>query len=344
MSDRRILRGKGTSHGGFVLWLLALLLALPALGRGGAALSGQSIVSGEVEGRVLDQAARPIRGAAVTLREARSGLEWVRRTRTDGVFTFESVPGGGYQVRVEALGYRPLVVTGLGVSPGERANLPVRLTAEPPPLTRVDTLRYAGAGRAAPGLGQRAEWQELSALPDRVRDVAGLLAMSSWADAQGGLEGLPGDLTTLFSDGEPFRPARHPAFSGAGAPLGLLFPRIGLQSAAVHTGLQDIEWSGSAGGIVSLENRPPLARASGELYGFWSGGPTWSNEVVGKGPALLSAWGGGSLSVPMAEGSSALSLSFEGGVVETPNLYWRSDYFAERVSGVLAGVGTRTAG
>ena len=332
------------SPGGFILWCWLALLALPALGLPAPGLRAQSIVSGEVEGRVLDEAGRPIRGAAAALTEARSGTEWTRRTRTDGVFTFRSVPGGSYELRVEALGYRPLVVVGLSVTPGERAGVPVRLVAEVPPLTRVDTLRYGAGGGVTPGLGRRMPWQEISALPDRIRDVAGLLALSSEADMQGGLEGLPARFTTVFADGQAYRPARHPALPGAGSPTGHLFPRIGLQSATVRTALEDIEWSGAPGGIVALETRPPRARASGELYGFWSGGPTWTNEVVGEGPALLSAWGGGSASLPVAQDASPLSVSFEGALVETPNLFWRNDYFADRVESEPQPPGIRTTG
>ena len=337
------LRGQEGS-GGVILWSVFLLFLLPFLGPRASELSGQSIVGGEVQGEVEDQAGRPIRGAALTLREARSGLHWTVRTRTDGAFLFESVPGGAYQLQVEALGYRPLVVMDLGVTPGETAQVSLNLVAEPPPLTRVDTVRFAASGGAVPILGLRADWRALSAIPDRMRDLRGFLAASSWADDQGGLEGLPAHMTTVYADGEPFRGAQHPSVTGMGDPLALLFPRIGLQSATIRTGLEDIEWSGAAGAVVSLETRPPRAEASGELFGFWSGGPTWTNEVVGEGPELLSAWGGGSASVPLVEGVSALSLSFEGAMVETPNLFWRSDYFTQRILSEAPGPGTRTSG
>jgi hypothetical protein len=278
------------------------------------------------------------------LTEVRTGMEWTSRTRSDGLIDFRAVPGGTYELRVEALGYRPLVVVGLGVTPGERITVPVRLAAEAPPLTRVDTLHHGLAGGAAPGLGRRAGWRELSTVPDRLRDVGGLLALSSSADTWGGLDGLPASHTVLFADGEPFHPAAHPSLPGTGDPLGLLFPRIGLQSLTVRTRLEDIEWSGAPGGILALETRPPLGRASGELYGFWSGGPTWNNEVVGEGPDLLSAWGGGSASLPVGEDASPLSVSFEGALVETPNLFWRNDYYQSRLPEGEALPGTRTVG
>lgn len=309
-------------------WIIQLsLLAFSLLVSSAGPLSAQSIFAGEVEGRILDAAGYPIRGAALTLAQAggEEGLE--ERTREDGVFSFPYVPGGVYDLWVEALGYRPVLVTGVTVAPGGRVQVPIRLAAEPPPVVRRDTLRWAVTGRGAPTLGRAIQGNQLDAVPDRVRDVPGLMAASSWADQAGGLEGLPAGYTTLFAEGEPFRPAAHPGLPGTGAPYGLLFPRVGLNSATVLTGLEDIEWSGTAGGLVSLETRAPAGRNSGELFGLWSGGPTWTNEVVGDGPAMLSAWGGGSVAFPVAEGASLLALNVEGGLVETPNLFWRNDYY-----------------
>jgi hypothetical protein len=319
------------------------LVCLPWIGQPGAA-SAQSIFSGEMEGRILDEAGYPLRGAAITLVEAggESGLE--ERTRDDGVFSFPYVPGGVYDLRVEALGYRPLLILGVAVAPGDRVTVPAVLVAEPPPVVRQDTLRWVASGRSAPTLGRTAREMELEALPDRVRDLTGIMALSSWADASGGLEGLPAGYTTVFADGEPFRPAPHPGLSGTGAPMGYLFPRVGLQSATVLTGLEDIEWSGGTGGIVSVETRAPAVVAPREIFGLWSGGVTWGNEVVGEGPSMLSAWGGGTASFPISEQASPLTLNFEGGLIETPNLYWRNDYYTDGLIPNAPAPGTRRSG
>jgi hypothetical protein len=112
----------------------------------------------------------------------------------------------------------------------------------------------------------------------------------------------------------------------------------------ILTGLEDVEWSGTAGGLLSLETRAPTARTSGEIFGFWSGGPTWGNEVVGKGPTMLSGWGGGSVSIPISENSSPVTLNLEGGIIETPNVFWRDDYFTGGLVKNALEAGTRTSG
>jgi len=325
---------------------VGLFISFALAGPFGNPVFAQSIFGGEVEGRVLDQAGYPIRGAAVTLSlaEAGGGAGLVERTRDDGVFSFAYAPGGTYDLRVEALGYRPLLVLAVDVNPGGHVQVPVVLVAEPPPVTRQDTILWAASGQATPTMGRALAGVDLDALPDRTRDGVGILAVSSWADRAGGLEGLPPGYTTLFSEGEPFRPATHPTFPSTGEPFGLLFPRVGLQSADVLTGLEDIEWSGTPGGILSLDSRASAARTSGQLFGLWSGGPVWTNEVVGEGPTMNSGWGGGSFSFPFAENASSVTVNVEGGVVETPNLFWRDDYFTGALVGDAPDPGTRTSG
>ena len=132
-------------------------------------LSAQSIFGGEGEGRVLDQAGYPVRGASVTLSLAEAGSETglVERTRDDGIFSFSYAPGGLYDVRVEALGYRPVLVLGVGVAPGDHVQVPVVLVAEPPPVSRQDTIHWLASGQGAPTMGRAAGGVELDALPDR---------------------------------------------------------------------------------------------------------------------------------------------------------------------------------
>lgn len=329
---------------GALLWSLALLLGAALTGPGATPLSAQSIVAGEVEGEITDTLGRPVQGAAVTLTEERSGIGRTRRTTSDGTFAFEFTPGGSYELRVEALGYRPRVILGIDVTPGDRVRVPVDLLVEPPPVQRADTTRWGGAGGGGANVGRRLGPAEISSLPDRARDVAALLEATSWSDPVGGLEGLPVGFTALYADGERVFRAEHPSLADGGEPLGLLFPRIGLQSAAIRTGLEDIEWGGSTGSLVSLETRSGMGRASGELFGLWSDGRTWTNEVVGEGPELLSAWGGGTASIPLIPDSALVAISVEGGMVETPNIFWRNDYYTGRVLSGAPEPGLRSRG
>ena len=45
-----------------------------------------------------------------------------------------------------------------------------------------------------------------------------------------------------------------------------------------------------------------------------------------------------------AEDAPPVTLNFEGGIVETPNLLWRNDYFTDNLAVEPVGPGTRTSG
>ena len=59
---------------------------------------------------------------------------------------------------------------------------------------------------------------------------------------------------------------------------------------------------------------------------------------------MLSAWGGAAVSFPIAENASPVTFNFEGGVVETPNIFWRNDYFNDELVTEAPAPGTRTSG
>ncbi len=81
------------------LWL-ALLATTFTSGMAGAS------VFGSVRGLVHDPQHRPVAGALLTLRSARS--DWVRTTASNGLgeFLFDAVPAGDYLVAVDAPGFR----------------------------------------------------------------------------------------------------------------------------------------------------------------------------------------------------------------------------------------------
>src|SRR5690242_11557401 len=90
------------------------------------ALHAQSI-SATLTGVVSDASDAVVPGAKITLKNVGSGD--VRRTVTnnDGYFTFASVPVGGYQVTVEASGFRTFEQNEMNFSGAEKRNLNVVL-------------------------------------------------------------------------------------------------------------------------------------------------------------------------------------------------------------------------
>ncbi|TMR94731.1 hypothetical protein EJK15_32460 [Nonomuraea basaltis] len=121
-------------------------------------------VVGSVTGRVLDQAAQPLPGATVTVKDGDQALG-TATSGTDGGFTVESVPiGAGYAVRAEAGGYTAATRSGLTVEPATATDAGSLLLIRPipsylavhdfddlpaGPLTSGDGLTVSAAGGSA---------------------------------------------------------------------------------------------------------------------------------------------------------------------------------------------------
>jgi hypothetical protein len=140
----------------------ASLLALAFLLSGCAAESGDAEesdpVSFELRGVVVDDAIRPLAGAAVTLDGALRNV-----TGPDGAFSFSDVAAGSHQVGVEAAGYSPAQAVAVA---GPDA-LPIRIILNPVPVPGGfhQTFAFDGFFQAGTGLA--------SMLVDRVEDNLG---------------------------------------------------------------------------------------------------------------------------------------------------------------------------
>ena len=193
-------------------WLtgVALLLAF-----GGAELEAQSITSAGVSGTVRGSDGSPVAQALVTLSAVSGSRSDQSTTTSAGGFAFSLIQPGSYELRVEALGYRPLVARPLTLSVGENRALTLTLTVEPPPVTRVDTIALpAGASSRARAGALQFGAHEISQLPYRFNDLGGVASLSTSFDRGLGAQGLPGDMTLVLADGLPVYRAPHPTARG----------------------------------------------------------------------------------------------------------------------------------
>ncbi|PYO86578.1 MAG: hypothetical protein DMD66_13235, partial [Gemmatimonadetes bacterium] len=90
-------------------------------------------VSGNLQGRGVSPQAEPVADVRVTV--AGSSIQGTRGTRTDsqGFFQVLALPAGSYTVRLERIGFRPVVVDSLLVRIGNTTNLGL-ITLEPQAL------------------------------------------------------------------------------------------------------------------------------------------------------------------------------------------------------------------
>jgi hypothetical protein len=138
-----------------------------------APLEAQSGATAIVSGTVGDPSNRPIPGTLVTLTSLDRGDS--RETTADGAgaFRFALVSPGSYELRAEALGYRPVVARTLALAGGGRAAVGLTMVQATPPVLRVDTVAVVAAGgsRFVPG-GLRLGSRELGELPHRFNELA----------------------------------------------------------------------------------------------------------------------------------------------------------------------------
>lgn len=277
--------------------ITALGLLLPS------AIRAQSAVWSNLAGTVLSTVGQPVARALVTLSGGTGGaLE--ATTDLSGRFRFALLAPGTYQLRVEALGYRPTVGRGLALAGGESSTVALRLSAAAPPVVLVDTVELAVGGSARWRAGGAYFGQsDLTNLPDRFEDLSSALSLQSGSDRSQGALGLPGSMTTVVADGVPFHRAPHPL--ALTELLGdAVFPRSALSTATAFGNAPDVEWAG-AGGYAALATRSGGDPGAIQLDGAWTGGPLWSSGVLDfDAPGLTSFRGSARTALAIGPGSS----------------------------------------
>jgi outer membrane receptor protein involved in Fe transport len=92
------------------LWLSVLCLGLASVAPG----SAQSL-TGTLKGVVLDQQARVVPGATVTLTSDNTGTSIVTTSSSAGTYSFPDLPSGSYKIKVESKGFAAYLRTGIQV-------------------------------------------------------------------------------------------------------------------------------------------------------------------------------------------------------------------------------------
>jgi hypothetical protein len=278
-------------------WITGAALALFI----GAPAWGQTLTTGALQIGVEGADGSPIAGALIQI----TGPLPPTPGHTDaaGSAGFRLLPPGTYQARIEAAGYRPVVVRSVAVVAGAVHRIRAELVAAPPPVVAVDTV--FDARRAIVGAGWIPTASLLAALPDLGSDISDLAGLHSRFDPYLGGDALPGRETGLFVDGVPFTASAHPWLKGRSAG-GLPFPRASLGQLRLVPDPLDIEWAGVAGPIVA-------AGTGGEdthVTGLWSGSPVTAVDLT-EPPPLRSLWFSGATRLTLVPDTSFLSFALD---------------------------------
>jgi hypothetical protein len=103
------------------LWaVLGLFVFLPTLSWG-------QNTTASLTGVVTDPSGAVIANAAVGLTAAETAIVTRTNSNADGIFSFQNIPAGHYELTVSAVGFRESLVRGINISLNERARIDVKL-------------------------------------------------------------------------------------------------------------------------------------------------------------------------------------------------------------------------
>src|SRR5438093_2924459 len=106
-----------------LLYVTTLLLVSGAL----TAWAQTPSTGAQLSGAITDPSGAIVRGATVTLHSNATGLGQTTTTDASGQYRFLLVPAGEYSLSVEAPGFSKLTNTGVILTVGQVANLPITL-------------------------------------------------------------------------------------------------------------------------------------------------------------------------------------------------------------------------
>lgn len=103
------------------VWIVAVLLAVcsqPAAAQ---------ILYGSLTGSVTDPSGAAVVGATVTITQTETNQTRTTTTNEAGIYSFPTIPGGTYELKVSAQGFRTLVRTGIAISTNTASRVDVQL-------------------------------------------------------------------------------------------------------------------------------------------------------------------------------------------------------------------------
>lgn len=254
-------------------WLPALLV-FSVLVAGRAA--GQDVTTtGQIRGRVIDDAGEPVPNVTVQARNVATGLEREARTTAEGLYHIPLLPPGVYEVTTRALGYRPETVRSVRVSLGVATPVlfelsaaavalePVEVIAERPPIDVRDggVSQSVGEGTIAelPSLGRDfVDFVNLSGLvaPDPGETTGGQFAIGGQRASQ----------TSIQIDGVD----ANNSFFGenrGGSRIPFVFSIESIRELQIITNGFDVEHGSYSGGIVNVVTKGGTNDLQASVYG-----------------------------------------------------------------------------
>lgn len=275
-------------------WALCLVLVPTAL-----VLGQQTTGNGSVSGRITDASGATVPAATVSLIDESTNIPITLQTNSSGLYVFNDVTPGKYDLVVTKPGFRKSVVAGQEVVTGTALNLNVSLEVGATSET-VEVKEVLGAELQTENatMGTALGGNAILQLPTISRDVSSLVFLQATAAPTfNGAEGntTSGNIAGNFADQNTFMldggnntsdldgdNATYVSRNGSGV---LPTPAESVEEFRVNTNNQSADFSMSGGGQVMVSTKRGTNTFHGAAYDFfqgdWLNSNDWYNNFSG---------------------------------------------------------------
>jgi len=230
--------------------------ALPALAQTRPAPPPPAANTGRISGRALEQGKEPVPFANVIVLGVKGAGTMTDET---GAFVISGVPVGSYEVKLQAIGYEPIIQK-VQVNAGQTALLNFTVGATKV-VKEVETIEVRAEKRIdtkSSTTKQTISAERLKEIP--VDNLSQAIATKAGIVAQGGelhfRGGRGGEVKTQFDGVE----ATDPAFGGSAN-----IANLAVAGADVISGGYDAEYGNALSGVVSVSTKEGTNRLGGEV-------------------------------------------------------------------------------
>ncbi len=254
---------------------LAAFNSLLLAGVVASAAAQASTTTGNIRGRVTDEAGNPLPAATVVATNEETGFQRGTQTGDDGVFVVRFLPPGSYRVAARRIGQQASELPGIRVTVGSTApaNFTLRTAA-----VQLAGVEVTAAGReidvADAGVKQTVSQEEIAELPSLGRDFTDFIALSGLVSpapevttgGQFAIAGQRPSQTSIQIDGVD----ANNAFFGenrGGSRIPFAFSLESIREFQIITNGFDVEFGNYSGGVINIVTQGGTNDFRASLYG-----------------------------------------------------------------------------
>ena len=256
-----------------------------------------STTTGNIRGRVVDEAGNPLPAATVLATNEETGFQRGTQTGDDGVYVVRFLPPGTYRVAARRIGQQPAEVPGIRVTVGSTAPANFTLRTAAVQLTGIEV---TASGRsidvADAGVKQTVSQEEIAQLPSLGRDFTDFIALSGLVspvpeETTGGqfsIAGLRPSQTSVQIDGVD----ANNAFFGenrGGSRIPFAFSLESIREFQIITNGFDVEFGNYSGGVINIVTQGGTNDFRASVYGNHRGKSLTRSDFDGNPPNNFSA-------------------------------------------------------